>query len=201
MIVRTRAAARRIRASLRRHAVAAGITVSMVAVALVGGSFAVSSFTAAATANPAAALVASVTSSTPAAAPARARAVAIRLARYLIGLTAKQTSRTVKQIAPLLKQGETLDQIAGSQSTAVVQAAESAVQTRLDNLVSTGKLTQEQAAKLMTRLDGGITKAMSLPGTELIRIARAGRKAPATTPSPSPSPTPSASPSAGITTS
>lgn len=74
----------------------------------------------------------------------------------LIGITADQTGLTPTQVRAELKNGQSLAQVAsnnGSSGAAVVQVALDEAQMRLDDAVANGRITQERADEMRTRIE------------------------------------------------
>lgn len=90
---------------------------------------------------------------------------ALRLdALPLINAAADATGLTVREIANQLRSGSTLSEIItanGSTPEAVIAAAVQATQTRLDEAVANGRLTQEQADDILTGLQAFYEAVMS----------------------------------------
>jgi len=187
MLATVRGTAIRLRGALHRHTVAAWISIALAAaVAGLGAGFAIANPVTPATVATAA--TTGVAGGTPGATPA-ATTHADPLIRALVGLTAKGTGTSVAQVAGLLRQNETLNQIAGSDAANVVQAAESAVSAKLEARVATGKLTPSQETPLYTKAQARLTQLMSAPGHRLLRaLRRTGGHSSTTSPTPSPSP-------------
>jgi DNA-binding transcriptional MerR regulator/F0F1-type ATP synthase membrane subunit c/vacuolar-type H+-ATPase subunit K len=176
----------RLRRAVSGHALAAGISIALAAgVAGLGAGFALATSSPAATESPTAAIVSGASTSGGTSHP---------IIRGLVGLTARETGQSLSQIRTLLRQNQTLDQIAGAQAGAVVQAADAAVTTRVSAAVAHGKLSSQQAATLTTRADDRISQVMSAPGRGLLRALQGGA-----TPSSSPSPSPAATPTPSTT--
>jgi hypothetical protein len=181
---------RNLRAAVGRHAVAAGLSVALAAaVAGVGAGFAIA---ASANANPslsAAAVTAAATTTTTGNASTGA-AAARPIIRGLIALTAKDTGQTLAQMRSLLRQGESLDQIAGSHAAAVVASADATVASKVAARESAGKLSASQASALEARADSRITQVMAAPGQRLLRALQraAGKTGPSASRVASPEP-------------
>lgn len=184
---------RHLRAAAGRHAIAAGLSVALAAgVAGVGAGFAIAANS---TANPSLSTeaVTAATTSAGATGSASTGAAARPIIRGLIALTAKDAGQTLPQMRTLLRQGESLDQIAGSQAAAVVASADAAVASKVEARKSAGKLSASQASALEARADSRITQVMAAPGQRLIRALQRG----AGTTGPSASPVATPAPSAG----
>ena len=90
-----------------------------------------------------------------------ARAVLRGLARDAVKITAQQTGLTTQQVRADLKQGQSLNQIAGSKAGAVESAVLQDIKTKLDKLVSAGKITADQENKIMARAKTAVDKLMA----------------------------------------
>jgi hypothetical protein len=190
MFETTRSLTCNLRAAVGRHAVAAGLSLALAAaVAGVGAGFAIATGGAPSLSSAAVtAATAGVTTTGDASTGAAARPII----RGLIGLTARDAGQTLAQMRTLLRQGESLNQIAGSHAAAVVASADATVASRVDALESAGKLSASQGSALETRADSRITEVMAAPGQRLLRAlqrAAAGKTgasaSPAATPEPS----------------
>jgi len=174
--------ARKLRSFLGQHALATGISVALAAaVAGVGAGFAVAAQSPATTAE---SLTAAITSATT-----TSGVDAHPIIRGLVGLTVKDTGKTSAQVRALLRQNETLNQIAGGEAASVVQSAEAAVTSKLNAEVAAGKITSAQAATLTTKADARIEQVMSAPGRRILVALRGGASAsPKASPAASPTP-------------
>ena len=184
--MRATSSAGKLRGFLGRHAVATGISVALAAaVAGLGAGFALAAPSPATTAaSPTAVITTATTTSGVAAHP---------IIRALVRLTVTDSGQTAAQVRTLLRQGETLNQIAGGEAATVVQSAETAVTSKLDAEVAAGKITAAQAATLTAKADNRITQVMAAPGTSILRALRGGAAAsPKASPAASPAPSPSA---------
>ncbi|MGA2282343.1 MAG: hypothetical protein ABSH07_01480 [Candidatus Dormibacteria bacterium] len=174
----------RLRNFVRSHALATGISVALAAgVAGLGAGFALAAPSPAAAAeSPTGAITSATTTS---------GAATHRIIRGLVGLTVKDTGQTLAQVRTLLRQDETLNQIAGGQAATVVQAAEAAVTSKVNAEVAASKLTSAQAATLTTRVDNRIHQVMAAPGRHVLLALRGGASSsPQASPAASPSPSP-----------
>ena len=181
-----RSLTRNLRAAVGRHAVAAGLSLALAAaVAGVGAGFAIAA--SAGASLPTAAVTAATTSASATGNPSTG-AAARPIIRGLIALTARDTGQTLAQVRTLLRQDETLNQVAGSQAAAVVQSADAAVTSKVSAREAAGKLSASQGSALATRADNRISQVMAAPGQRLLRaLQRAAMK---TSPSASPVATP-----------
>jgi hypothetical protein len=191
-------AVHRLRGLAGRHAVATGISVALAAaVAGLGAGFAIATQSPATTAaSDTAAITAAITGTTTS-----SGAAAHPIIRDLVALTIKDSGQTRAEVRTLLRQDETLNQIAGGQAATVVQAADAAVTAKLGAEVAAGKITAAQAGTLTTRVESRITRVMAAPGHQILAALRGGAAAspgasPAASPGASPAASPSASPSA-----
>lgn len=85
-------------------------------------------------------------------------------ARPLINAAADATGLTAREIAEQIRAGSTLSEVIsanGSTPEAVVAAALEAAQTRLDEAVANGRLTQQQADDMLTGLQAFYEAAIS----------------------------------------
>jgi hypothetical protein len=188
----------RLRGAAGRHAVATGLSLALgTGAAGLGGGVVLADHVA----TPVAAAPAPTAPATPPSCPSPGakpgsalHRAAAEAARRLIALTAKQTGKTPAQVMALLRQGQTLEQIAGSDASQVVAAADAAAQAKLAGLVSAGKLSAAQESTVLTRLESAITTAMTTPGPTLARLAEQGGHQGGAPHSPSPSAPPSPSP-------
>jgi hypothetical protein len=176
----------RLRGFAGRHAVATGLSVALAAaVAGLGAGFAIAAPAPAITPDSPTAVITSATTTTGVAAHP--------IIRGLVGLTAKDTGQSLAQVRTLLRQNETLNQIAGGQVAAVIQAVDAAVGSKISAEEEGGKITPAQAATLTAKADNRITQVMAAPGRRILLALRGGAKA---SPGESPAPSPSASPTA-----
>jgi hypothetical protein len=189
MLEIARSLTRNLRAAVGRHAVAAGLSLALAAaVAGVGAGFAIAA--SAGASLPTAAVTAATTSASATGNPSTG-AAARPIIRGLIALTARDTGQTLAQVRTLLRQDETLNQIAGGQAATVVQAAEAAVTSKVNAEVAASKLTSAQAATLTTRVDNRIHQVMAAPGRHVLLALRGGASSsPQASPAASPSPSP-----------
>jgi hypothetical protein len=91
----------------------------------------------------------------------------------LVKATAKETRLSPATIRQDLQAGQTFDQIAGSKAGDVENDALTALRTRLDKAVNSGRITHDQAADLLSKAKTRIEKVMSTPHT-----AKSGSTAP-----------------------
>ena len=84
----------------------------------------------------------------------------------LVRATAKETGLSAKTIRQDLRSGQTLDQVAGAKAGAVAHDVLSAMQTRLDKLVDSGKITKQQETD---RLAKATTRIQTLMSTKLLQ--------------------------------
>jgi hypothetical protein len=85
----------------------------------------------------------------------------LALHRELVGLVAKQTGLTLKQVRADLKAGKSLDTIAGAKAQAVRDAALDAVTKRLDAARAKGKITQAQETRMLEKAKVRIATLMA----------------------------------------
>lgn len=83
------------------------------------------------------------------------------IARDAVKDTAKETGLTEAQVKADLKQGESLDTIAGDKSGAVQADLLSDLKAQLDKLVSQGKITQDRENTIMGKAPAMIQKLMA----------------------------------------
>lgn len=105
--------------------------------------------------------------SQPAARPdGRQRIGAAALAASLIRATADVTGLTPQQVVEQLGAGKTLTQIArdnGQSEADVIAAARARVDERLDQAVANGRITQQQADRLLQAFDANAANVMNDP--------------------------------------
>jgi len=82
-------------------------------------------------------------------------------ARQVLSIAAGVTGQSQQQILDQLRQGRTLDQIAGDKASTIEQQALAKLKTRLDRAVSSGKLTSSQESSMLDKARAGLEKAMS----------------------------------------
>lgn len=82
-------------------------------------------------------------------------------AEKVLAITVKDTGLTRQQVLDQLRQGKTLDQVAGSKAQQVESDALAALKTRLDKAVSGGKLTQDRETTMLDKAKTALEKAMS----------------------------------------
>ena len=82
-------------------------------------------------------------------------------AKQVLSIAAKDTGLTEQQILDQLRQGRTLDQIAGSKASTVESDVLAALKTRLDQAVSKGKLTSARETAMLAKAKTALDKAMS----------------------------------------
>ena len=75
--------------------------------------------------------------------------------------TAKETGQTLQQVFVDVKQGQTLNQIAGDKATGVESDVMASVKSILDKAVSSGKITQAQEDTLLPKAQTRLDKVMS----------------------------------------
>jgi hypothetical protein len=107
-------------------------------------------------------------SSTPAAATAKPSVDATCLPKPLLGaakqvlsIAASVTGQSEKQILDQLRQGKTLDQIAGDKASTIESQALAQLKARLDKAVSSGKLTAARETAMLDTAKTALEKAMS----------------------------------------
>ena len=87
------------------------------------------------------------------------------LRRHLVAIfvrtTAKDTDQTVQQVRQQLRDGKSLNDIAGNKASQVEQQSISAVRDWVSNEVKAGKITQQQANALMAKLQTVADKIMA----------------------------------------
>ena len=96
-----------------------------------------------------------------------------------------KTGLSAQQIRTDLQANETLNQICGSQAQAVQTDLLNALQTKLSDAVSAGKITQAQASAVESKAQSKLTTLMNEPGQQLL-ASMGGKHGAAASPSPSP---------------
>lgn len=102
-------------------------------------------------------------------ATARHRAFRLLVLHALMAATAKETGIPILTIRQELRAGETLNQIAGTKASAVINDVLGRVKTRLDEARRAGKITQTQETALLSKateridhlMNAHVTKAAS----------------------------------------
>src|SRR5579864_4187575 len=137
-----------------RKAVIAGA--GMLAIGAAGGVAVHAATSSAPTSTPTAA------TSTPS--PERAECLPkplLRAAEQVLSIAASVTGQSKEQILDQLRQGRTLDQIAGDKASTIESQALAQLKARLDKAVSAGKLTAARETAMLDKAKTALEKAMS----------------------------------------
>ena len=117
------------------------------------------------TAAPAASFTLSAASPAPSPAAHHGRSRLSGLRRELLGVfvrnTAQATDQTVKQVRDELRAGKSLNDIAGTKASQVEQKSISDIRTLIEKAVDANKISKEQAAKLVAKLQPLADKIMA----------------------------------------
>jgi len=84
-----------------------------------------------------------------------------RAARQVLAIAATVLGKPQAEIEAQLRAGRTLDQIAGDKAATIEQQALAKLKARLDQMVSSGKLTADRETALLARATTALEKAMS----------------------------------------
>jgi hypothetical protein len=82
-------------------------------------------------------------------------------AEQVLGIAVSVTGQSREQILDQLRQGRTLDQIAGSKASTIEEQALAKLKARLDQMVSSGRLTSDRESAMLARAKTALEKAMS----------------------------------------
>ena len=159
---RVAAAGHVVAGSARRHVVMAAIVTALAAGAAGGGIGYTVFHSSSATS--------SSTRPSPSVSGRRAPGGRDRMVAVLIQLVANDTHQSRQQVLAQLREGRTLDEIAGMEASAVEQQALSRLQARLDAAVQAGKLTQAQEQRRLAGRRAALETILSTPGTQLRRL-------------------------------
>lgn len=141
---------------LRKAAIAGA---GMLAIGTAGGV----AVHAATSASPSSAPTAATASPSPGTGNGRqcAPAPLLGAARQVLSIAASVTGQSQQQILDQLREGRTLDQIAGAKAQTIEQQALAKLKTRLDKAVSDGKLSSSRETSMLDKAKSALEKAMS----------------------------------------